>query len=665
MAGHSKDVAVVEESSMAKVAAREVSRLARMATPWVVGVFGYGLAAALHFVLYDPGTIAAWSSIATICVVVLTGVTYGQSHARGPWGKTHTTATTFLVGMWTVATIIAGPGHPAIWRIGVLGGFTTALTWNIRTVIRAKGWDEQGAITDPLSFLFDRNKRQAGLGGATIHTVEEGESKIAARLQLPPGEKTAEDAQKRAANMESGMQLPPGTVTVTVNRDDASVADVVLSDPRVMENPIYWPGPSLPGGTAADPVRNGVWQDLEPVSYVITGHHLQIMGMTGSGKSFGGCWSLLGELITRDGSEHAEQTGESADAVVVFAIDITKGEQTLGPLRPALHRLETTEEGAKRLINDLEAILKKRTDDLSARGYLKWAPGCGLSYIVLWIEEAADVFEVIDMDKFNRLMKALRSGGGGVVYSLQRADSSQLPTLTKGQAGNMCFGVANSHDAGWGLSEAQQDAGASPELWENRQPGMAYLGAPTIPRARIAMPLRAYDWGRTDAERNRTMRQHAEAWPASARVPDPITATICAPSTGPAGGPDGAEAEEDVSGVVEEYLESDDPDPEVQGDIDDEIPDLPEGDPPWTFAGPARRMSAEERGQALLGRLQELWDGGARDFSTGDFKPLWESTDMSRSWVQKTLKKLVAAGVLAGYDEDRQRYLMPDRPKVD
>jgi hypothetical protein len=37
---------------------------------------------------------------------------------------------------------------------------------------------------------------------------------------------------------------------------------------------------------------------------------------------------------------------------------------------------------------------------------------------------------------------------------------------------------------------------------------------------------------------------------------------------------------------------------------------------------------------------------------------------MSRSWVQKQLKRLVKAGVLGGYDDDAQRYLMPDRPEV-
>jgi hypothetical protein len=57
-------------------------------------------------------------------------------------------------------------------------------------------------------------------------------------------------------------------------------------------------------------------------------------------------------------------------------------------------------------------------------------------------------------------------------------------------------------------------------------------------------------------------------------------------------------------------------------------------------------------------------DGGARDFSSGDLRTLWETTDMSRSWVQKQLKRLAAAGVLGGYDDERQRFLMPDRPEL-
>ncbi|MGI5285218.1 hypothetical protein ACQEVF_18045 [Nonomuraea polychroma] len=46
-----------------------------------------------------------------------------------------------------------------------------------------------------------------------------------------------------------------------------------------------------------------------------------------------------------------------------------------------------------------------------------------------------------------------------------------------------------------------------------------------------------------------------------------------------------------------------------------------------------------------------------------DLRPLWESTDLTRQWAQKSLRRLVEAGVL-GYDEEEQRYLMPERPEL-
>jgi hypothetical protein len=670
-----KDVVTVEESSMAKVAAKEVSKLVSVVTPWIVGMFGFGLAAALHFILYDPDTIAAWSSVVTACVLVLTAVTFGQSHARGPWGRVHTTLSTFLAGMWTLATVISGPGHPAIWRLGVVGGITMALTWNIRTVIRLKGWDEPGTIADPLSFLFGQGAQRAGMPAIEATTTKAGAHKVEGKVQLEQGKQTADDLQKKIPYIESGVPLPPGSIITSIDPDDASQANVVISDPRVMKRPILWPGPSRPGGSIADPIRIGLWQDLDEIAYVIVGHHVQVMGQTGAGKSIGGAWNVLAEAITRDGS------ADNSEAVAVFAIDITKGDQTLGPLAEALHRFETTKAGAKALLGEMQPKVKERTDQLAAKGLQKWVKGCGLTYWLLWLEEFPDVYDALsdkEQEQFLSLIKAIRSGGGTVVLSLQRSDYTQMPTLARGQLAKMCFGVESAHDAGFGLSEAQQDANARPELWSNKQPGMAYLDAPSIGDDRIAMPLRTYAWGVVDdvfddEQANAAMRAHAAQWPASAKRVDPTTAALSRLTEVPLDARPPADAvdeqaddddDEDVRNVASEYLQTDDPDPDVQADVDDEIEDLGETDPPWKFASAGQRMTSEERGAALIKRLQQLWDEGARDFSSGDFKPLWESTDISRAWVQKQLKKLYAAGVLGGYDEESQRYLMPERPDV-
>jgi hypothetical protein len=367
--------------------------------------------------------------------------------------------------------------------------------------------------------------------------------------------------------------------------------------------------------------------------------------------------------------------------VAVFAGDVTKGKQTLGPLEESLHRFETTKAGVKAMLAELQGKVKERTDYLASKGLQKWKKGCGLTYWVIWLEEFPDIFDALsdkEQEMFLSMLKAIRSAGGTIVFSLQRSDYTQMPTLARGQLAKMCFGVDSTADASFGLSERQQDAGARPELWTNTQPGMAYLDAPSIPAERIAMPMRTFAWGLDDAgefddERaNAAMRGHSAEWPAAGKAVDPTTAELSRLPSGDALSAPTAVLErpveddddEEVKNVASEYLETDDPDPEVTACIDDEIPDLPEGNPPLTFAPPAQTMTAEQRGAALIEHLQGLWDGGARDFSSGELKPLWETTDMSRSWVQKTLKRLVQAGVLGGYDDEAQRYLMPNRPEV-
>ncbi|MCW2912407.1 MAG: hypothetical protein JWN52_475 [Actinomycetia bacterium] len=277
---------------------------------------------------------------------------------------------------WVTVASVTGVDQPVTGWFWLVGGMVTCAAWNIRTVIREKVG--QSGVGDSLSFLFDANKEKAGLGGARMATIEAGPRKVDAVMALPAGEKVVADVQKKTEYIEGAMGLPPGTMTIAPNLDRADLAQVTLSDPRVMRQPIPWPGPSNPGASVADPVRPGVWQDLDDVEYVMTNHHLQIMGMSGAGKSISGAWNLLAELITRHD-------------VAVLAADVTKGDQSLGPLREGLHRFETDKAGVRTLISDVHDQLKPRTDWLSSHGFVNWEPGCGLTYWILWLEEFPDI----------------------------------------------------------------------------------------------------------------------------------------------------------------------------------------------------------------------------------------------------------------------------------
>jgi hypothetical protein len=664
-------VATIEESSWERVKAAQASKLMTLAPPWLIWPLIAGIGAAFHHLWghTQPGNaqVVAWSAMGlTLGTGVLTGVTWLVSHQRGILGRGSATITAFGVCMWITVASVAGVGQPVVLWLLIVGGMVTAAGWNIRTVIREK--HGMTGVGDPLAFLFDAGKEKAGLDGARMATINAGERKIEAAMALPAGQKVVSDVQKRTEHIEGSMGLPPGTMTVAPDLDRADRAKVTFSDPRIMRAPIPWPGPSHPGGSIADPVRPGVWQDGDDVAHALPDHHFQVMGKSGAGKSVGAAWNYLAEIITR------------RDAVVLAA-DLTKGDQTLGPLRPALHRFETTKQGVRSLITDVHAQLKPRTDWLSRHGYVNWVPGCGLSYQVLWLEEFPDIGDALGdagMETFLKLLKAVRSAGGTVVMSLQRSDWTQMPTIARAQLAHLCFGVANSHDATFGLSEAQQDAGARPELWGSGQPGMAYLDAPGIDPARIAMPLRTFGWLDATGEPDpAALAAHAAQWPAAAKTIDQFTAAITRPATrgtaptvadaGPdQDEPDDAGEHDDLEGWnPQDDIATDDPDPALTADLDDPIEDDPGGQD-WTFTrpGPATTgavMTAEQARQALRDRITAWQAEGREDFTTADLADLWAGAGLTRQWAQNQIRKLRADGVL-GYDDETQRHTLTGQP---
>ncbi|MGV2384102.1 MAG UNVERIFIED_CONTAM: type IV secretory system conjugative DNA transfer family protein, partial [Thermobifida fusca] len=433
---------------------------------------------------------------------------------------------------------------------------------------------------------------------------------------------------------------------------------------RVLRTPIPWPGPSTPGGSIADPLRVGLWQDGEDVEHTLVGHHLQIMGKSGSGKSEGAAWNYLAEITSR------------ADTVVIAA-DITKRDQFLGPLRPALHRFETTRAGVRAMMADLHRAMGARMDYLAKKGLTKWEPGCGLSYLVVWIEEFPDVGDAIDMTQFLSVVKALRSGGGSIVLSLQRSDYSQMPTLARGQLAKMCFAVDSDADAEFGLSERQDDNPAvRPELWATCGPdtvGMAYLDAPSIPTERAGMALRTFHWKSNTA----AVAAHAEAFSTDARPADPVTARHLL-----SGDTSADPARETVAGTADEnhdqedgelggdldgdpiaqHVRSADPNPDIVAGPDDAIDDT--GYDGWTFDGPPRTqpMPTEEARALLEGQLSQWFRADRTHFRAGDLRPVWETAGRGRAWSGRYLREvLLPAGVIAE-DDERGGYVIVRDP---
>lgn len=374
------------------------------------------------------------------------------------------------------------------------------------------------------------------------------DTRVTGTVHLPPGG-IPDDVVDNARRVESAAGWPPGTIQVTPNIDHAGVGDVIISDPRTIKEPTYYPGSSYIGASMEDTISVGVYQDGTECEFAIPETQIQIMGQVGSGKSLGGGWSIMGECITR------------YDAVI-WAIDITKGYQTLGPLSTALHRIGTTPDEAISILEDTHALIKPRTNYLAEHGLSKWRKGCGLNYLVVWIEEVPDVIRALGepgKQAWIRTVKAARSAGITVVWSLQRADFKEAPTITRGQAVKMCFGVSDTKESQFGLSSVQKTGGCQPELWGQRQPGMCYLDAPGIPESYVPMALRTFYWGEDDS----LIRAHASKFPASARVYDPVMKAVLEGTAQPSTPTRGrarhfAEPEEDEMPEVEETPEEPD-----------------------------------------------------------------------------------------------------------
>ena len=656
---------IAHDATMERITVAAVSKVGVLVPPWAVLVVVWVAAAVSHARWGEPPAVTWVAMFGGLAAVVLAGLTWAVSHTRAVIGRVHSTVTTGGAVMWFTVATVTGPKTGFTLGAWFFGGGVLAVAWNIRAVIRQHAGDDD-RHPDPLGRVFEKSKESFGLKGAKVRTTDVSEHAVKGKMQLPPGEKTPAEVQKKVDAIEGGLRFPPGSVVLTGDEDDHSQMHVTVTDPRIMKKPIPWPGPSRPGASIAEPLRVGLYQDMREVLHVFPGSHLQIMGQSGSGKSIGGCWNYLAEIITRP------------DAAV-FVVDLSKDDQTAGPLREGLHRLITTKAELVEFVRTLHALVPERTKRLAAHGYQKWQEGCGLTHLVIWIEEASKVFDELgtkDEEKLLQIIKELRSAGGRVVLSLQRSDYTQMPTIARGQLGKMCFGVGEADDAAFGLSERQRESGAAPELWGEHQPGMAFLDVPGVPATHYAVPLRTFAWGKTDREANANMRAHAAMYPAAAKTVDEFTARLADPDgTGPRVIQVPAAAvdhqDDDAGDAVGDYQTETDPDPTLVAGPDDEITD-PTGEEAARFVIPeptGEKMPAQASRRLVHDWLKHRAQVGRPTFTAGDSELLRvrdATGNRSRGWSYKVLDELVNDGVLERDTSDSTaRYTIVDLSPLD
>ncbi|MEU6398606.1 plasmid transfer protein TraB [Streptomyces cinnamoneus] len=646
--------------------------------PWLAGA-GTGLASlpAHYFWSGEPGVTAGL----TLASVALTGLTWWAGKSTTQQRRLHSAVTVAAASAWFTAAAIAGPGAGPLGELYFIGAPALALSWNIRQVLRKN-------VEGPTASADGGFLEKVGLAKTQVIRTEVGPNKATFDLQLPRGELTSTDVSKNLERIAGALDVPKTAVRMTEDPESASRVTLTVVPLDLLKNTVPCPGPSHPGGSIADPVHVGIYEDGTPAVIYFPGDpkagrnaaHFLVMGMTGSGKSEGGL-TALAEVVTRRD-------------VIVWASDPAKAEQTLGPLLPAIDWAALDMPSTKAMIEALKAAIPVRTAWLAKYGYKQWEPACaemqadgspGMPYLIGWFEEAAKAIREIDDDVFTGISQEARSAGVSLVISMQRASGNQVSTDTRASLGSSwVHGVRSEGDARFALDDEVLDAGAAPHVWKDKKPGYSYLVANGVNDALWATPLRDYltsvdylNWAVINFADTRATIDPTTAGVAArtvdraftARTRYPIPGTTNQPETTmPNGyGPDeenGYYPGEDDYDMRPPYGADEDDDYE-EGEFIDAEQELPEVEQVVQLAArppadePRPKISTAEARAAMEEVLEEFEDEGRDVVGPADFMAYCDRYGRGRSWVSGQVAQFVLAGRLAETSEVGRYRIVP------
>jgi LAGLIDADG-like domain len=313
-----------EQAGYAK--AHFVIRAAGLGVPWAVLIAVTAFGNILRVVMrnVDHGR---WMWL-TVLLVVLAGTAAAaldwhlRRNRRTAVGRSIGPLTTQAGTIATAVFLTAGFSVPLV-LAWVAGGGFAAGAWDL--------WLAHAPRHD-LDEIFGRAAARAGLGETRLAPAPRPRVPLRERLGKPArgagavltgtmaldaGEVTADDLAAHVANLEGAQGYPPGAYSLSPNPDKANHVNFTVSDPRVLDAPVPWPGPSAPGAGMGVLFRMGTRQDGGTLLYpVLPLHHMRASGGSGSGKALAldtqipvpGGWTAMGDL--RDGDIVFDEAGQ-------------------------------------------------------------------------------------------------------------------------------------------------------------------------------------------------------------------------------------------------------------------------------------------------------------------------------------------------------------------
>lgn len=453
------------------VANAALSKALPFAPPWVVAGGAWPLAHLIH----SRFGASPWTTVGmTLGDVALTGLTWHLSSKRSALVRAMSSVSVSVGIGWLAAAAIEGVNH-AIDNIYLLVGGGLALSWNLKHATRNMGsGSSDGGLLEKI-----------GLAKSKIRSAKVEPNKVTIDLQLPPGELTADDAVKARGRIASVTSVAENGVRVVPNRNHFDRATITVVPEDLLSDAPVWPGPSAPGATMVDALVWGKYEDWVDAQLWAAANprlervlaHLLLIGQTGTGKGVV-ARDLIAEILTRRECS-------------IWAIDIVKRMQTLGSVASALDWFATKRAEAEALLDTLPEVIAARTDFLASRNMDNWVPGCGLNFLVVWVEEFASILR--DLDKFVDAANAARSAGVWIVLSGQRATHDNLPTSVRNALSQViCLGVKDDMEASIALGDELVAQGANPAAWGTSKPGYAYATGPGIDKDRFLVPARSF-----------------------------------------------------------------------------------------------------------------------------------------------------------------------------
>ncbi|MGW3955160.1 plasmid transfer protein TraB [Streptomyces sp. NPDC004752] len=596
----------------------------------------------------------------TLASVALTGVTWWAGKSTSQQRRLHSAITVAAGSAWLTAACLAGPTAGPVGDLYLMGGPALALSWNVRMVLR-QNTDATGEGTDK-GLLEKVGLARAQLGAAKVEP-----NRVTAPLAVEAGEQTNDDVTKSLGRIASALDLPTSAVRYNPDPSSSRRGELVIVPEDMLAEVVEWERPSNLGGSIAEPLVIGRYDDGSPLLLWLPGDpdagrnstHVLVAGGTGSGKGETAL-NLQTEILSR------------RDVIVWFSDP--KAFQDFRPLLPGLDWAVEGGTPTEVMVAAVEAVIPARTRWLGSHGYRQWLPevaqqqtsgkhtcrpdgrpcGCpGMPFLVTWFEEAANTLRKMGDDAFTGIAQEARSAGVSLIVSLQRPSYDQMSTSTRASLPSVIALGCDPRDEGFVLPDEVLAAGAHPGAWGNRRPGYCYTVAPGIPEDRYPSPGRTFRFSHRATPGMEVLAQWAQRNGATA---DPVTSGAASAVAGRAyTGRDAGSTEQPAplhAAKDQEDSEMTDNgllvDPEDAGiDPEVELPNAEQGDDTPIFGQETGRKPSPEEARRLFAQaLEEFESNGRMIVGPKDFMDWCDQHSLSRPWVSARLKEAAEDGRL-------------------